>query len=851
MLKVKNGKTIRNLSNRILVAKKGKNIIAILAIMLTAILFTSLFTIGGSLVKSMQMSTMRQVGGSAQAGVKYLLPEDYELLSKDSKIVDSSYRIIVAVAENEELSKVNTEINYAQDLNAEWTFSKPSVGSMPNTKLECATSTIVLDALGLPYELGETVPITFTAKGITYTENFTLSGYWEGDLVAMAQQLFISKELCMEVAPTPGHAIDVASVADYCGYWMMDLNFSNSFNIEGKVIELLKRNGYDIDQTLYGVNWAYATSYADPATMAMLALILSLILLSGYLIIYNVFYINVSGDIRSYGLLKTIGTTGKQIRKIVLRQAMVLSLIGIPLGLIFGTFLGRVLVPSILGMLNLNGVEEISMNPAIYIGASLFTLITVYLSCRKPSRIASKVSPMEAIRYVDKGLSSRKREKKTGKITTFSMARSNLGRNKKKVIVVVLSLSLSLILLNSTFSITKGLDMDKFVATSIIGDFIITDKSMGNNYGNISLDGVARQNIQDLSNLNGVENIGIIYLSEQTKTINEVETAYYNKIFEKYNKTFIKYGEYEKNTILKEKKLDYNLYAMNDICTAQLDHIKGKIDLEKFNSGNYVIVNTYSDLMSEEDTNSSEDLFCDIGDHITVTLPDGTDKEYEVMALAEIPYALSEKMYNLITLNIILPETEYLAHTPKSEQGAMLVELNVSDNAVKTIEDYLDNYSTKTYGNLDYVSKNSYKESFEGFKNMFLLVGGALCIILALIGILNFMNSSITSIMARKQEFAMMESVGMTGKQLKSMLIWEGMFYAILTILTSMVLGTVIGYFMIQVIAGSIWFFTWHFTLIPILLCVPVIGIIAYLIPVAAYHNLCRESIVERLRLTE
>ncbi|MGB4659056.1 MAG: ABC transporter permease, partial [Mobilitalea sp.] len=758
---------------------------------------------------------------------------------------------VVASAENEELSKVNTEINYAQDLNAEWAFSKPSVGSMPKARLECATSTLVLDALGLPYEPGVIVPITFTAKGITYTENFTLSGYWEGDSVAMAQQFLISKELCMEVAPTPERVVDATDITDYCGYWMMDFNFSNSFDIEGKVIDLLERNGYEADQIFYGVNWAYATSYADPATMGMLVLILSLILLSGYLIIYNVFFINVSGDIRSYGLLKTIGTTGKQLRKIVLRQAMVLSLFGIPMGLILGTLLGRVLVPSILGMLNLSGVEEISMNPAIYIGSSLFTLITVYLSCRKPSRLASKVSPVEAIRYTDKGLSSKKREKKTGKITTFSMAKSNLGRNKKKVMVVVLSLSLSLILLNSTFSITKGLDMDKYVANSIIGDFIIKDKSMGNNYGDIAYDGVTRQNILDLSNLNGIKNVGIIYSSELVKTVNEVETAYYNKIFEKFKKTFVKYGEYEKNTILKEKKMDYNLYALNDICTAQLSLIKGKIDLEKFNSGNYVIVNTYSDLMSEEDTLFAEDLFCDIGDRITITLPDGTDKEYEVMALAEIPYALSKQVYNLINLDIILPETEYLAHTSESEQGAMLLELNVNDVSVDQVENYLENYSTKAYGNLDYVSKNSYKESFEGFKNMFLLVGGALCVILALIGILNFMNSSITSIMARKQEFAMMESVGMTGKQLKSMLIWEGMFYAIFTILASIVLGTVVGYFVIQVIAGSIWFFTWHFTLVPILLCMPVIGIVAYLIPVAAYHNLCRESIVERLRLTE
>src|SRR5699024_2434258 len=87
-----------------------------------------------------------------------------------------------------------------------------------------------------------------------------------------------------------------------------------------------------------GVNWGYSgaqlAANIDPLTVIAIAAMLLLIIFTGYLIIYNVFQISVTNDIRFYGLLKTIGTTGKQIRRMIRRQAYLLSLIGIPIGLV-------------------------------------------------------------------------------------------------------------------------------------------------------------------------------------------------------------------------------------------------------------------------------------------------------------------------------------------------------------------------------------------------------------------------------------------------------------------------------------------------------------------------------------
>ena len=110
MLKVKNQKAIRRLAARNFRASGMRNIVAILAIMLTAILFTALFTIGGSMILSMQQSTMRQVGTSAHGGYKFLTQGQYDTLKKDPELKDISYNIIVGNGENPELKKTYTEI---------------------------------------------------------------------------------------------------------------------------------------------------------------------------------------------------------------------------------------------------------------------------------------------------------------------------------------------------------------------------------------------------------------------------------------------------------------------------------------------------------------------------------------------------------------------------------------------------------------------------------------------------------------------------------------------------------------------------------------------------------------------
>ena len=189
----------------------------------------------------------------------------------------------------------------------------------------------------------------------------------------------------------------------------------------------------------------------------------------------------MAGDIRHYGLLKTIGTTGKQIKKIVRIQSLLLSIIGIPTGLLLGYGTGVLLAPVIIKTVSNNNsvyYSSASANPVIFIGAALFSVITVLISCRKPSKMAGKVSPIEALRYTESDSLSKKRKvKKVSKkgISIFSMAFANMGRNRKKTFVTVLSMSLSIVLFTLTVILSNGFSMEKYLSNMISTDFIEED----------------------------------------------------------------------------------------------------------------------------------------------------------------------------------------------------------------------------------------------------------------------------------------------------------------------------------------------------------------------------------------
>lgn len=843
MRKVNNKSVIRKIAMATIRENKKKNIVILLAILLTTAMFTTVFSVALSLNETSQNAAMRQVGGSSMAGLKQMLPEDFDKIKSDPEVVNAAYRISLGIAVNQELKAVQTEVYYATDENARSCFCEPTTGAMPKEKYEIATSTIVLDKLGAEHKLGEKISLELSIgfDGTeTVTQEFTLCGFWEGDPVCMAQMCFVSREYCDEVAPTP--SVPSFEAEDrYTGYWMIDFDFKNSFDIEGKLEALLERNGYDPEITGVGVNWAYSTSSVEPKEILISVGLALLALLAGYLIIYNIFYINVISDIHSYGLLKTVGTTGKQLRRIVRTQGLVFCLIGIPLGLLTGTVAAAVIFPVIVGtMTYAENSYVFSTHPLIYAVSVLFTLLTVLLSCSKPCRVAAKVSPIEAVSYTVRD-DGKKKRKKRRRVTPFSMAWSGLGRSKKKMVVVVLSLSLSLLLVNGVYAIVQGFDAEKFISTSIIGDISVQDSSMRNFALTVrDTAGVSDADIAFIDSLEGVEQSNIYLQESQCAIADAVE-----ELIEKMGNTNPIYEEalaYYQTSGLMEMKL----YGIDDFVLENLEPYEGTVDREKFASGSYAIVNV-AQILDYANFDNHIDVY-QAGDTIEVEFLDGTKKSYEVMALAEMPYPMSTQSYSLVGLDVFVPAEDVRAHA--KEEGAMYSVLTVDDDrfeeTVAAVQAYVEQSNS-----LCMVSKQTYLDEFDSFVSMFYLVGGSLAAVLALIGILNFVNAIVTGMLARRQEFAMMEAVGMTGRQLAAMLVWEGVIYALFTFVFVMVANYAIVGVLVEGLAGEIWFFTYRPTCLPILICLPILVGLAAVIPYTAGRSMRKRSVVERMRIAE
>lgn len=859
MNKVKNQAVINRIADRTRKAGKSRNIITVLAIALTTLLFTVLFTIGGSIVQKQQIATMRQVGGSAHAGFKYLTQEEYDIVKKDKKLKEVSYRIVVADAVNKELLKLRTEVSFYEDLDAKFCFCYPETGHMPQKEDEIVTSDLVLEKLGIPCKIGEKVLLELKINNDKPIKKvFTLSGYFKGDTIAQSQIALVSEEYAHKVAPTPVTSAMETEVdtSDYAGRIMADFNFKSSFNLEKQAEELAKRCGFKYVDT--GINWAYMGNSVDMVTVVLIATILFVIVISGYLIIYNIFYINIYNDIQYYGLLKTIGTTGKQLRKIVHRQAYMLSFYGIPIGLILGTVVGTFLLPVVMGELNFSQTTDtnVELNIWVFVGAAVFSFITVFISCIKPCRIASKVSPVEAIRYTETsyGALGKKKVKKTKQVNTRAMAFQNIKRNRKKIVIVVASLSMALVMLNSIYSLVQGFDMDKFVSSMAVSDFSVADATLDNlsvNYDAIITDGVTKEFLDALGKQKEVKETGNIYMKEippvfTDETYALLEERFFNnpRVKESFNVMMKAFGDTETiDDYRKNRWIDGKVYGVGKMVMEKLQKPEGEFSWEKFSTGKYVIATRYG-ISDEEEVNYFEP-----GEKVTVSNESGETRDYEVLAVADMPHACGFQHYGLFECNYILPEEEYLNFM--GMQQPMRTIFNVEKEQEDKMEEWMANYCENVNEDLTYTSKASIVEQFDSNKNMYVLAGGLLVLTLAIIGILNFINTMVTSVLSRKREFAMMEAVGMTERQLKNMLCYEGGYYALYTIVCALILSVILSMTVVKNLGEETFFFTWKLTVAPVLFCIlPVIAVVL-IVPVICCQRMSKISVVERMRWTE
>ncbi len=840
MFNVRSAKAIRRLVHRSFYSNRLRNRIASAAIALTTLLFTALFTLGIGGATSVQNQSMRMAGGAGHAALKYMTQAQYERVRASGLYAELSYDLIAADSvDNPGLRKRRGEFYCMDETAMRLGFCTPTEGRIPVTADEIAMDTLTMQLLGVPQEIGAPVTLQLTVHGVKVERAFSLSGWWEQDPVFNVSKLIASP------AYAKAHADEIfdrkVGHFSYAGKVNSYVMFPNTWNLQGQLDALMAASGlsYDPQDAAYvasNLNWSYLTTgmAQNPELIWGAAAGLLLIGLTGYLIIFNIFEISVLRDIRFYGLLKTLGATGRQIRGLIRRQAMLLCVVGIPVGLLAGFFLGCVLAPHVLSSVARGAVNaRIEPSPLIFIGSAFFSLATVCISARKPGRIAALVSPVEAVRYVDGACATRARRKRGaggGKI--WRMALSNLGRNKRRTALTLLSLSLSLVLLCAVFTLTSGFDLDKFIALFVGTDFLIAHADFFAMQYRGSDSALTEKMIEAVQAQPGFVEGGRLYADtldrDRLYVLDPENTAPINQ--EEATGVYI-----------------CAVYGLEDLPLGRLKVLEGEIDLQKLRTGAYILEGIH---MEDDGTPSWEGSRFDIGETVTLiqgggSARDPTERTFTVMAKVAVETYINSDQFHW-EYTFYLPAQVYLPLI--DAPGLMSYAFNVSQGSEASMEAFLAEYSRSEDPMMAYRSKQTYLDEFDGVKRLIEAIGCILSFVIGGIGLLNFVNSMLTSVIARRGELALLRCIGMTARQLRAMLCLEGVLYALMTMAFSLVLGLAVSFVLVRGLGSFFWFFTYRFILWPLIAPWPALLAFGALMPIAALRLYAGKSAVEGLR---
>ena len=878
-MNVKNRKCIRKLSWRSLWASRKRNIIAITAIALTALLFTSLFTIVMSINSSYENYTFRQIGGYSHGTFKEVTEEQAQAIAGHPKVKAVGVRTTIGFMDSGVFAKVPAEVSYMDEKCTQWSFAEPTVGRLPQQGKEITMDIGALKLLGIHPELGVEITLTYTIgdkSQLSYdkTDTFTLVGWWDYDDISPVHYVNISKEYAQSV--------EAEGIAAGMNPFRTDLNvmMASSLDIQGQMEQVDLDLGYtwetreEENSVRIGVNWGYTSAQlgesVDITTVLAILAFLILVMFTGYLIIYNIFQISVTGDIRFYGLLKTIGVTPRQLKRIIRQQALLLCIVGIPAGLLLGYGVGALLTPVVMARTTLGaGITTISASPLIFLASALFALITVLLSCSRPGRIVAKVSPVEAAKYTE-AVQTKKTRRTTRGAKVHQMAFANLGRNKSKTTLVIISLALSVVLLNILVTFTGGFDMEKYLAEQTCADFIVSTTDYfrfsysAESYITPEQISQIEANTDQLLSGCGYKVTGAIgWISEEAWRMDRAvfgspETAETELAMMARRGELVSAGAqiegldeslFEKLTLVEGDMAPMFQKDSNAIAMVVYTDDYGNVSRPEYyppvgstQTITYVEDDYYIDKRTGEkcDENTPQEFW-------EYYIAQSHDVEYTICAYVTVPYSMSYR-YDILGYRFILPAGR-LADDSRQKTVPMFYLFDTPNAAAEeAAERYLAELTAGDLSELMYESKATLRAEFEGFQNMFLLLGGLLCAIIGLVGILNFLNAIMTGILSRRREFAVLQAVGMTNMQLKAMLIYEGLFYALGSSMAALVLSILMNPLIGSLLESMFWFFSANFTIVPVIIAIPIFALIGWLIPSVMYDHAAKHSIVEQLR---
>ena len=432
------GPVIKKLASRSIQTDKRRNLFVIVTIALAAALMAAIFCAGAGSDRKLEAD----IRGQYQAVVVNCDRDTIERL-KDCPEVERW-----GLSQNYGSARYGDSVLTVEYADANWMElgKKPSfTGTLPQAANEILVERAFLDYFEIPAEVGQSIEVDLGNGKQTYT----VSGIMDVENDSRMFQLYVSEAFVEEMAQ--GEPLFEFRLR-YTGADSMELE-----QLKADIAAFLSANDVSEDQIFYSSNYFDMQGFKS-GVMKYYIPVAILLLVACAVVIYSIFFISVKGKMREYGRLKVIGTTPKQIRRIVRREGLLLSLCGIPLGLLVGGAIGFAIFPA-----HWSWVGNLPYLAATAAACAL----TVFLSIHAPVRMAARVSPIEAVRSSGYETATDRKDQKNHRITPFSMAQMNFRRSRKKTVITLVSLGLTGVFLVTAATVLNSISPEKMAIEAI------------------------------------------------------------------------------------------------------------------------------------------------------------------------------------------------------------------------------------------------------------------------------------------------------------------------------------------------------------------------------------------------
>ena len=658
------------------------------------------------------------------------------------------------------------------------------------------------DTVTLDYRAGmqsEYKPEEFVVSGILYDrDEYTI----EASYVVFGSQDFYNERVA-------------EGDRQYNIYFTLSDSANVSMNNVAPVIKEIA-DSCGIDQKNVIINDLYLQWVLQPSYEMIVVcgtLILGIVLFS-VVVIYNIFQVGIAQKVQEYGKIKALGATRKQMKQLIFREGILLAVPSIPLGLLFGFLIAKVSFNWLVEQGNLvsSGIKnhQVPLFSLTIMFICIFvSFLTVVLALRKPMKIVSRISPIEATRYLD-GSKTQKQGRRKGRkdVTVFSMAMANVTGNPKRTIATILTMGLSCVLFVIISNYVGNIDTEHEARIAINhGQFELQldySQNYDETYPENNLDTILTDNplndslIEEIKSIPGVTDV----MTREIVSVNLNGTRF-------------------PAAVVSKKDFDF-MRQDGDIGSMDYDQAVKNGD----------IFFGWSAWMEQDGYAPGESIAFDF---------ENGSETYTYQGKIAGSFVSADTY-------LVIPEGVYRSMNPRgTAYGYLWVDCDKKD--VVSVEQSLNTLISNT----SHIKMDTYHaqlQSAEYASRMMKLGCYLFMAIVGLIGFMNLANTMIINITTKKQEYGVLQAVGMTNKQLNLCLQIQGLIFTVGTICVALAAGLPLGYALFSYAKhnGIFGMNVYHVPLIPILVMILLVGILQIVLSCVLSSNLKKETLVERIR---